>query len=280
MEKNDISQVTDLKVMQSMLKNLMHSVHKICEEHGLVYNLFGGSLLGAVRHQDIIPWDDDIDITMPRPDYEKFKEIVEKEYSNEYDLFSFPMDNYIYPYMKFCMKNTVLYEDILKERYSKLGLYIDIFPIDGIPEKDYNLIAKRFARAEKYKQKAFLCVGKIAMPPVWWKKPFYLIRITKSICYNIKGYKYYVKKQIDETSKYSYEECDRVGFVSFDDWGIRGIIDKQRYLDRKLYKFGEYEFWGIKSADSYLKSLYGDYMTPPPKNKRTPCHNYRLYIIK
>ena len=271
-------QVTKLEVMQSMLRDLMQEIHKICEENNLMYNLFGGSLLGAVRHQDIIPWDDDIDITMPRPDYERFKEIIKKEYSEKFDLYDYPRDNYIYPFAKLCKKNTTLYEDSLKPRYSKLGLYVDIFPVDGIPETDEVQIRKRFYKADKYKIRTIYCAAKPVASPVWWKKPFVLVKILRSAFFGIKGYKYYVKKQIEETLRYSYEECDRVGFVSFGNWGIKGIIDKQSYLDRRLYKFGQYEFWGIKRAEDYLTSLYGDYMTPPPENKRTPCHNYRLYV--
>lgn len=271
-------QVTELKIMQSMLCDLMQEIHKICEENNLIYNLFGGSMLGAVRHQDIIPWDDDIDITMPRPDYEKLKLIINEKYQDRFDLYDYPMENYIYPFMKLCKKNTVLYEDTLKSKYSKLGLYVDIFPIDGIPETDGAQIRKRFCRADKYKARVAYCVVKPTVSHVWWKKPYIFVKLLRSGFFSIKGYKYYVKKQIEETVKYSYDECDRVGFVSFGDWGIRGIIDKQSYLDRKLYKFGQYEFWGVKSADSYLTSLYGDYMTPPEESKRVPCHNYRLYI--
>ena len=147
-----MKQITELKIMQEMLKSLMKDVHDICEKHGLVYNLYGGSLLGAVRHQDIIPWDDDIDITMPRPDYEKLKTIINQEYSDRFDLYDYPRDNYIYPYVKLCKKSTVLFEDVLRDKYCKLGLYIDIFPMDGIPETDDKEICKRFGNAERNKR--------------------------------------------------------------------------------------------------------------------------------
>ena len=271
-------QITEIKEMQDMLKHLMKDVHDICEKHGLTYNLYGGSLLGAVRHCDIIPWDDDIDITMPRPDYEKLKVIINTEYCDKFDLYDFPKDNYIYPYMKICKKGTVLFEDDLRSKYSKLGLYIDIFPMDGIRETNDAELIKRFANSEKNKKYTSFCVGRISSSPVWWKKPFVIVKFLRCVSMNVLGYKHFVKKQIKETTKYSYESCDFIGFVSFGDCGRRAIIEKKTYLNRKLYKFGEYEFWGVTESDMLLKKLYGDYMIPPPKDKRVPCHNYRLYI--
>ena len=85
-------------------------------------------------------------------------------------------------------------------------------------------------------------------------------------------------RKIKETTKYPYENCDSIGFVSFGDCGKRAIMKKEIYLNRSLYKFGKYEFWGVSDSDALLKKLYGDYMIPPPENKRVPCHNYRLFV--
>ena len=76
MNNTNTIEITDIKEKQVLLIEIMSQVHSICEKYGLIYNLFGGTMLGAVRHKGIIPWDDDIDITMPREDYKKFLDIL------------------------------------------------------------------------------------------------------------------------------------------------------------------------------------------------------------
>lgn len=272
------TQVTNLKTMQNMLRNLLRDFHEICEKHGLVYNLFCGTFLGAVRHQDIIPWDDDVDVTMPRPDYEKFLRIVEQEYSDSFFVFSYPQKNYVYPFAKFGKKGTLLIENAWKEKYSKLMLYIDIFPLDGVPEVSETDLHKRYQRARRNKHCVEYCIEKIEASPCWWKKPFVIIRWLRATLLNLFGYRYFLEKQIKETTRCAYDDCDQIGFIS--PWGYeeKGVCKKTEYLNRKLYRFGEYSFWGMQDYHTCLSSWYGDYMTPPPENKRSSPHNYALYV--
>ena len=88
----------------------------------------------------------------------------------------------------------------------------------------------------------------------------------------------FLEKQIEETKRYRFEDCEYVAFVSH--WGEyeRGIIRKSDCLDRILYSFGKYAFWGPRNAHTWLTKLYGDYMTPPPEDKRCAVHNYELYV--
>lgn len=277
---DNYEQIKDLTVMQKMLKAMMGDLHNICEENDLTYNLFGGSLLGAVRHQDIIPWDDDIDIYMPRPDYEKLIKIVNEKYSDKYIFLHHPMDNYIYPFAKFCLKDTILIEKPLDEKLSKIALYVDVFPLDGVPELTQEEIAKMYKSAAKNKSKMHWASQKIEASPTWWKKPYVIVKWLKKHILAFRGYKYYLKNQVEITRKYNFEDCDRVGFVSPWGWGQKGIISKKDYFNRKLYKFGDYEFWGVTDYDTSLTNWYSDYMTPPPEDKREPHHFYDLYIHK
>ncbi len=278
MDFNKYTKIEDLSIIQKLLRDTMQELHEICETHGLTYNLFAGSLLGAVRHQDIIPWDDDIDITMPRPDYEKLIDIVEKEYSDKYTLYHYPMDNYCYPFGKFCRNDTILIEKPVRKKLSKIALYIDIFPLDGVPELTEKELKKRYQCAARYKRFLNISAGKVAASPVWWKKPYIIVHWLKRLPFSILGYKYFLKK-IDQITKLNaFEECDKVSFVSPWSYGMKGIVNKKEYFDRKLYKFGEYAFWGMAEYDVHLQKVYGDYMTPPPVSQRVATHNYDLYL--
>ena len=271
--------IEDLSVIQNMLCDLMQELHNLCEEHGLVYNLFGGSLLGAVRHQDMIPWDDDIDVMMPRPDYEKLISIIENNPSDKYCIYTDKNSNYIYPYAKFCRKDTVLIERIFVDKVSEIKLYIDVFPLDGIPESE-DETRKLYARAKRYKDKHNASLVKLTVSPVWWKKPYVVYRWLRRTVKGIRGYKYYLKKMNEITKTHSFEDCDNVGFISNWVYGAKAIASKKEFYDRKLYKFGKYEFWGVRDYDKALTKLYGDYMTPPPIEKRKTHHTFDLYIKK
>lgn len=277
---DNYEKVEDLKIIQNRLCELMQILHNICEENGLVYNLFGGSLLGAVRHQGIIPWDDDIDITMPRPDYEKLISIIKNNPSDKYCIYTNDDENYVYPFAKFCSKDTILIERIFKKELSQIALYIDIFPLDGLPQMSEKEVQKLYARAKRYRFLHNASIVKVEASPVWWKKPYVIYRWLRRSILGICGYKYYLKKQIKITRTYSFEECDNVAFISQWVYGPKAIISKKDYYNRKLYKFDKYEFWGVQDYDTVLKKLYGDYMTPPPVEVRNFRHNYDLYIKK
>jgi lipopolysaccharide cholinephosphotransferase len=263
-------EIHDIASYQKLLYKLLKSFHEICEEYGLVYNLFGGSLLGAVRNEGIIPWDDDIDVTMPRPDYEQFIKIV-NSFSEEFVVFNPPMKNYIYPYAKFCFKDTVLIENVRK-KYSVLKLYIDVFPVDGYPNKDDE--KNHFEIIRRCNKGRLRCVSKLNCKGI-----LFPLKYIKCLFYRFVGYRQYIKKEIETAKKYSYQDCEYVS-CNGAGWNERGKLLKTTYLNRKLYKFGDLSCWGIVDYDEQLTNFYGDYMTPPPVEKRVNVHNYKLYVDK
>lgn len=269
--------VTELTEMQDLLRDLMYELHCICEKHNLVYNIYCGTMLGAVRHQDIIPWDDDIDITMPRTDYEKLIQIVKEQYADRFEIQAYPDENYIYPFGKFFKKDTILIEKNLLAKYGTSKLYVDIFPVDGIPDISEKKLRKRFERSERYLKNIYYCTSVITPADGGWKQALTFVKYLRRAWLNIWGYKYFLAKQEKMAAQYKLEDCDRVGFTSRI-WGIRGVVDKEAYFDRALYKFGKYEFWGDRDYEYCLSKMYGDYMTPPPENMRIVKHGYDLYI--
>lgn len=270
-------ELNDIENIQKELYKLFSGFHKICEENNLIYNMYGGTLLGAVRHKGIIPWDDDIDVSMPRGDYEKFIAIVNQKYSQDYKVFAYPQKNYVYPYIKFCNKQSILLEKI-KNKYNKLALFIDIFPIDGCAD-DINERSKDFDILKKMKHYRGICVDSIPKLNDLKGRSKNFLRHLRSSIFNILGYRRFLCKEINMSQKYSFDSSVYVCCMAAS-WFEKGVVLKEDYLNRRLYEFGDYKFWGITNYDEHLTNLYGDYMVPPPIPERVSNHNYHLYIKK
>ena len=237
---------------------------KICEKFNLTYFIAGGTALGAVRHGGFIPWDDDIDVVMPRPDYDKFLQYAQKELPNELFLQTNDSDkDYVGIYAKLRNSNTTFIETSVKNLSINHGVFIDIFPIDGYPS-DYK-------KAKKIKQKSNLV--KKALNSYYYPSSFRK-RLTSIISKIILGK--FTKKSIityfdNYAKKIKYEEsllttCH--GGV----WGDKEIVKKEYYGQGKLIKFENLFVNGPEKIEDYLKSKYGDYMQLPPIEKRVSHH--------
>lgn len=273
----EMVEITKTKDIQKLLLKLLKEFHDICEKHNLYYVVFGGTMLGAVRHHGMIPWDDDVDVCMPRRDYEKFCKIIDSQYSEKFIVKNYPQDNYIYDYAKFCLNDSCLIETEIRTSLSKLKLYIDVFPVDGYPPRDEG--KEHFDKLRFYhKARCYACYRAIASK-TWWKKPYVIIRYLTYLPYRVIGYRRFQKKLVEERQRYKLEDSE---FVSMQGagWNEKGKLSKKIFFDRKLYEFDGLKVWGIADYDEHLKRLYGDYMTPPPKEKQVSNHTYKLYVKK
>ena len=147
MEKRTI----DLEQQKKIQFEILKEVRDFCDNNNLTYFLGGGTLLGAIRHKGYIPWDDDIDIMMPREDYEKLLTEFNKTCDNQYKLLSYKnTEDYYYLFAKVINTKTILVEDNYK-KIKDLGIYIDVFPIDYLPEDDNKTqkIMKKYRRMHK-----------------------------------------------------------------------------------------------------------------------------------
>ena len=123
-----------LKKLHKTEVEILDEIDRICKKHFITYYLIGGTLLGAVRHSGFIPWDDDLDIAMPRKDFEKFLEVCETELSDGFDVLSSKTESYSKLYAKVQKKNTLFLEqDSLKYQHNEesWGIFVDIFPLDN-----------------------------------------------------------------------------------------------------------------------------------------------------
>jgi len=267
----DYIQIHDLKDKQKLLLILLKEFHNICDKYGLIYNIFGGTMLGAIRHKGFIPWDDDVDVTMPLNDYYKFINIIRRDYLEDFVIHVYPDINYIYAFAKFGFKNSILYEDIVAAPYNKLSFNIDIFPNYGYPTKE-----SVFKLYNKYEQNIILLTYKIPKDNNFLKDFF--ITFLKSIK-KIRGTSFYINKQILLLSKtkedgVEYIVCQGGG------WGKKGRLEKRKYYDRVLYDFENIKVWGIRDYHQHLTNLYGDYLTLPPADERINTHKTTAFVSK
>lgn len=123
-----------LEELREIQLQMMDKIHEFCESHNIRYSLGGGTLLGAVRHKGYIPWDDDIDIMLPRPDYDRFIREFEGAYKDLNIQHLGNDDTCCIPFAKVYDNRTVLIE-----KHQRSGVYIDVFPVDGLPEEQYIL---------------------------------------------------------------------------------------------------------------------------------------------
>lgn len=260
-------QELDLNSIRNIQLDALSFFDNFCRKNNLRYSLAGGTLLGAIRHKGYIPWDDDIDLMMPRPDYERFKEIFSG--NEKYCIYTPENSDYPYLYTKLCDLNTVLIEKP-GTKSIKYHVYLDIYPIDGLPT-DLNESKKLF---KKMKRRTFLFdMLRLAKFNKKYGSPFHkflwsLINIfsffvsSNKIISNITR----ICKKID------FETSDYIGNVSC------GYYFKERMnkdvFSLKDIEFEQRKFLSIKGYDEYLTNLYGDYMQLPPKEKQVLSHDY------
>lgn len=283
MKKNNLPEnyikIDDVKDIQLLLLELLKTFHNICEKHGLIYNIFGGTLLGAVRHKGFIPWDDDIDVTMPRPDYDRFISIVNEKYSDKFIVKCYPDTDYAYPFAKLLLRDSYLIEDILRKKCKykyRLGLYIDVFPVDGYPIRNE---FKYFKKLKYLKRGHDYNYIKFQMPQKKWKKPFFLLKGLLVLYSRIFPLSYWTGRMVQMALSIDYQTSDVI-LLEGAGWNEKGKLDKSTYLDRRLYDFEDTKVWGIRDYDEHLTRLYGNYMKLPAMEKRVSNHDYRLYVDK
>lgn len=264
---------------RALLAGYLGTFADYCEARGLRYFLCGGTLLGAVRHHGFIPWDDDIDVMMPRPDYEAFIRLAEKEPVGAPLKLMGPQNdkNYLWPFIKLADTRTALVELQYRRRHrrwmrERYGLYIDIFPIDGLPDSkegqaQYFTEIKRHTR--DLQRSAYHLGGVRPLPRL-------LFRAITHPYYVLMGHRRFLRRLDALARSHEYGGSRNVAAV-FGSYGIREVMEKECVASAVKVTFEAREYNAPAGYDRYLGSLYGDYMKLPPEEKRVTHHLRELY---
>lgn len=269
--RDDNSQLRSLQLVELDIIKLFA---EICEKHGLRYYMVGGTMLGAIRHKGFIPWDDDMDVGMPRPDYERFIQIVRSELPPGYDFLNYKQDKDYKRYFSRLVDTNVVVHNASNTKTILENAWLDIFPFDGMPEGNFrrhlHFWHMTFWRV-LYHASCFEELVNLNRPG----RPLYQRLIIKFISVTHLGARMDTKKLMRRMEKglmrYSYDSSSHM--VSFfGAYMLREIVDKKLLGRGKKYPFETLMLNGPEQYDAFLTHFYGDYMTPP-KDADKDKHN-------
>lgn len=262
----------EIKEIKEIELNILKYIKKICEENNLEYYLAEGTLLGAIRHRGFIPWDDDIDILMPRNDYTRLINILKT--GERYKSLSFYNDDgYYYCFAKIVDLRTKVKELNLDYEIPNLGVWVDVFPMDGLPNDDkmINIHMKKILFLRK-----LLYISLSKQCPIASSKIKYIFKHVFWIIARLFGWKFWINKVDKLAMKYKYNQSCKVG----------RIVSGHDIFDKKIFSYGvqrifeDDKFSVPKDYHVYLKEVFGDYMKLPPIDERDTGHVFDAFIIE
>ena len=250
--------------LRSIQLDLLQKTTEFCENNGLRYFLCGGTLIGAVRHKGFIPWDDDIDIAMPRPDYDQFIKTFNRT-GNYWQVVNLDINpDYAYPFAKVFDNRTVFNE--LHYPGETFGVYIDVFPADGVKNKT--------------QVRKIMLLHKLLNT----KRANYYHRTLLKMIINTLGKLFLLPFSAHQIATCMDKEARRYDFYSVPSAGvIANPLNLGEKVDKSVFDSDVYqEFEGRKyrvpvGYDTWLRSIYGDYMQLPPEEHRVAHHTFEAW---
>lgn len=258
-----------VKELQGVLLEMLKVIDGLCARHGLRYYLHGGTLLGAVRHGGFIPWDDDADISMPRPDYEKFLAIAKRELAADYFVQDYRTEKYgRFVFAKLRKNGTVCKNEHHAHIKMHQGIFIDIFPLDELPRNKFKAwclwnVPRFFERLTAFSSARLPGALKVLTPfqRVWQcvfpPSFFAMLSFKTAIFFSGKG----------DGSRWvvTHDPNRRSAFSN-----SAPIVD---YEPACRIAFNGFQFCAPRKSDELLLHWYGNYMNLPPIERRFPVHS-------
>ena len=255
--------------------DILSYVDSICRIHGIHYSLSGGSLIGAVRHNGYIPWDDDIDIMLTRKEYDRLVTIIDQDGNspkNPYRVLTHDIiSDFKFPYAKVVDNRTIMHEQI--KGCKDFGVGIDVFPCDSVPDEDVSL--------NRLLKRMRLLYNILIIKRLKWSKQRSFAKNVIAFCTQIATAPLSTNWILDTMNRTARKAADdnssRKGCLVWG-YGRKEIMPSSLYDNFIDMPFEDRTYMAIKAYDTYLSSLFGDYMQLPPEEKRVTHHAYEAYI--
>ena len=258
---------------------VLKKIDEISEKCNSKYFMFYGTLIGAVRHKGVIPWDDDVDIIMLRPDFKTFESYFE---SNKERLLPFKLVTYKnskdYPYTIARVYDTRYKIEMKNEESYGMGVFVDIYIYDGMGSS-LDEAVRLAQKSDKYSSLCFLSTRKKfardntkGLLKMFIKYPAYLYA-------KLLGKNYWFKKLEKLGSSYSFDNSSYVGSVMWLSGGRDEVYKKEWFNDPIRLQFEDYSFWAPKDYDEILTQHYGNYMKVPDDAGKKVHHDYDAYRL-
>lgn len=277
-----MEEISDLRKLQLEELNILDEFVRICEENNLRYYSLGGTLLGSIRHKGFIPWDDDVDVAMPRKDYDIFLKLSKEKFIKGFEVITYENDeNYRYPWARMITHNMKIINhmaNIPREEFA----WIDIIPLDGFPNKgikrslhklhlslwwNLNQIVQFDELVDQHRKRSTL--GNIA------------IKISSLFKWlgKIINYKKCLRHLNNTLMKYPYDmDSDEIiNFLAA--YGFKEVFTRESFATSEEYDFEGRKLKGPKDYNSVLSRIYGDYMVIPPVDDRNK-HQAEIITIR
>lgn len=258
----------ELSELKSIQIEIMKVVHDYCVSNNISYSLAYGSLIGAIRHKGFIPWDDDIDILMPREDYSKFIQGFNSSCSRYQVRSHHNFEGYPFPFAK--VEDTFTLKDELG--YTQMGIAIDVFPIDNVPDEEIET-TKVFNKSQQLRAMNQLKFMRWSKSRSVSKNLFlYLSKIPLLFVPNK-----WINKQYEENStRFNTSPSQRKACLI-------AVYKRKEIMPARVFEeyidcdFEDQRFKILKEYHNYLTNLYGDYMKLPPEDKRVTHHDFKAW---
>ena len=267
------------EIRETQLK-MLSELDSFCKDNNIKYYAFAGTMLGAIRHNGFIPWDNDIDVAVPREDYIKMQELLKGEDAHPFFRFlCYENDpNYLWQFGKLCAKHTYLKTT---RGYSKLGLFLDVFPLDS-QGNDMKAANQNLREAQKCVKMRVLAYDRKYNNKKYPTNATLMERISIWINFTILRHnteEYWVKRHISLAQKFNKNRNSI--FYGCNSNEKYAVVCERKMFDGEVYKsFEGHEIPLPIGYDDILKLYYGDYMKLPPKEKQIGVKEMPIYFTE